>query len=628
MRLAVVAVLGVAACADDPTLRVSVEHAVAVERTTISVYESDSLTCERIEFGDLDEDELEATRVALLTIDAAGTTTGSLADLSRTDLKMIVARGYIGDGLVTAGCKTHGEIVGRDEMTVETVRASSASIGQLSLESPDPFSLQVSLRDASGAALDKNPLSWRVYAPYGADPAVSPLSPEKDDASGVWHLAKPTCTNQNGVLRIHPVPPATVGGFAIQVRASWPIEKPPLISGFTRIDPGVHPTIPVPGLAHPCAVRRGTSGPPSLLCVEPIAAGNATIVLREYSVTESGGDVSLTKLADIPLSDQDLIAVYGVDRGSVRDVYAVTQRGRVIGLRSPSVAVTTGGSQNLFGSETATDAMLLPACGDNVPRLLLRTEGPTLQRLAVMPELGGAATTFHGVISAIPNAIGLRAVGCVSELTPKGEATLRHAAVVDVPSRATMNGRQVRSVVFDCVVGADAPQCFVDLPILLAGAGFTPDGYLAGANLDASGVVISEYAVLGDPTGYRRVEFGRVAAASIPKHIVYGNFDADDKPDAFWDVENLGGTATALQVTYAQLAGALPLSALSPSQGFTVDDVFIDDVTGDGKDDVIMVGKSFSDTGTPLGYGLLVIPTQVQAAAPGFRNGDDPCASP
>ncbi len=638
MRLAVVGVLAVAACADDPTLRVDVEHEVPVERTTISVYESDSLTCERIEFGDLDEDELDATRVALLTIDASGTRTGSLADLSRTDRKMIVARGYIGEGLVTAGCTAHDEIVGNDRAKVETVRASSASLGQLSLDAPDPFSLQVSLRDASGAALASNPLSWRVYGPYGSVPAMSTPAPQNDDVSGVWHLAKPTCTNGNGVLRIHPVPPSTVGGFAIQVRASWPIETPPLISGFTRIDPAVHPMIQVPGLAHPCAVRRGTESTPRLLCAELDVVGSSNIVLREYTVSVTAGDVQLTKVADnLPVTD-DVIALYGVDRGALRDVYAIDKFGRIIGLRNPSVQVTNGSPQRFFANESATDAVLMPACGTNLPRLLLRTvtvvqiaPPMVMNKLVVMNEAngsGGPATTFHGVSSAILGSISIRAAGCVAELTPKGEPTLRHAAVIDQPVRATMTGRLLRSVVFDCILGPDADGCVVDLPIVTAGAGFTPDGFLAGANLDATGVVISKFAVLPDPSGYRRVEFGRVAAASIPKHVVYGDFDGDGKDDAFWDIENLDRSASAFQVTYAQLAGAVPLSALSQAQGYTVDELFIDDVTGDGKDDVIMIGTSFSDTGTQNGYGILVIPTQVPARMPELGNGDQPCASP
>ena len=342
-------------------------------------------------------------------------------------------------------------------------------------------------------------------------------------------------------------------------------------------------------------------------------------------MSETTGDVRVTKVgADVPV-DQEIIAVYGIDRPAARDVYAISQRGRVYGLGNPSVPAPAGNPQNLFG-EVASDALLMPACGTQIPRLLVRTDAPIMNhKLVVMPMLGGSAAPFHGVGSTTLGTPALRSVGCIAELTLKGENTPRQAAVVDLPARTTGTGRLVRSVYFDCVPGGDAPNCFVDLPIIVAGAGFTPGGLLAGANLDASGVVVSEWGVLLDPTGYRRVEFGRVAAASIPKHIVYGNFDTDGKPDAFWDIESLAGTASAFQVTYAQIAGTQQLSALSAGQGFIVDDLLVGDVTGDGKDDIVLIGKSIADTGNQDGYGIVVIPTQVPAADPKIRGTDDPC---
>jgi len=622
MRLAVVAVLGVTACADAPTLRVDVEHEVQVERTTISVYESELLTCPRIEFGDLDEDELAATRVAFLEIDAAGNTTGSLDDLSRTELKMIVARGYVGDTFMTAGCTEHGEIVGQDEVKVKTFRASSASIGGLSLDMTDPFSVQVSLRDATGAALAGSPVSWRVYAPFGAVPAQSVVPPALDDTSGVWQLAQPTCTRDNGARRLHPVPPAAVGGFAIQVRPSWPIEKPPLITGFTLIGSGVSPMFSVPSLEHPCAVRRNGIAP-TLMCIEHDVVNGTTLVLREYRVSEVGGIAEIAEIGEYPMADQDVVAVYGLDRSGGRDVYAITQRGKILRLAGPPTGVTTVGAPTLF-TETATDALLMPACGDREARLIVRTDAPMQRRLVVIPALGGPEKPFHDVMHPALGAISLHSVGCVAELGPQGVATPRQAVVIDQPVRSGP-GRLLRSVYFDCAQGESSPQCYVDLPLILAGAGFTPDGFLAAVNLDASGVVISKFAVIPDPPSYRRIEFGRVAAASIPKHVVYGDFDGDGKTDGLWDIENIDRTASTLQVSYAQLAGTQPLSALSPNLNFVLDDLLIDDVTGDSKDDIIMIGRSFDDTGSPTGSGVLVIPTQVQAKVPSLSNTDEPC---
>src|SRR2546430_5198727 len=84
-----------AACASDPTLHVTVTNpqGLPIVSTTITVYESDSLRCEDVEFSRLTDAELGAAAVTAETIDATGNTTGALSGISRTDHKVIVARG-------------------------------------------------------------------------------------------------------------------------------------------------------------------------------------------------------------------------------------------------------------------------------------------------------------------------------------------------------------------------------------------------------------------------------------------------------------------------------------------------------------------------------------------------------
>src|SRR5688500_16875092 len=109
-RLVVVLLVVVAACGDDPSLRVSVKHPTeprihdAIRSTVVTVYESDALTCTEVEFGDRTEDELFALKVAEVeTTD--GESTGTLDGVSRLDHKVIVARGRGIEGeLITAGC--------------------------------------------------------------------------------------------------------------------------------------------------------------------------------------------------------------------------------------------------------------------------------------------------------------------------------------------------------------------------------------------------------------------------------------------------------------------------------------------------------------------------------------------
>lgn len=627
MRLAVVVVLGVVACGDDPSLRVDVEHPIAVTRTTISVYEPQSFDCEDVEFGDVSDAELAAARVAELEI-AGDVVTGSLEDLSRTAPKVIVARGFDMEGtLATAGCADKGVIEGRDQITIVTDRAALASIGPLVLAGNDPFSLTVVLTDTRGVALKGHPVSWRVYGPAGSTSAPSPNVLE-DEESGVWRLEAPTCANADGVRKIHPVPPSTIGGFAVQIRPSWAIEPPPLVTGFTRIDAGLQATVPAVGIKHPCAIRSyvpvGAAAPvTSILCVEATSATDSTLVGREYRVTVSNGQARVAAFgSDFLITEPQIAAVYSVPRSdTVRDVYAVSRSGKVIGLLAPSVPPAVVSS--LRPGAIAIDALLLPRCSSLEPRLLIRVEKTTERRLVWMPATGGIDQDWNAVRGASGDVLTMRTTGCVTELDPRNVVDARQAVVVDMPSRDGTIGRQTTSAYFDCVV-PNKEQCFVDLPVPRAGVGFYPGDtpLLAGANLDASGVVVSRWAVLFDSGSYRRVELDRVAAGALPLHIVYGQFDTDGKHDSFWDTISVDPDESSFQLTYAQLAGTLPLSALSVPQPLSVVDLLVGDVTGDGKDDLVLIGSSMA-TGTAA-FGLVVLPSQIPAALPPLQ-GKDTC---
>lgn len=627
MRLAVIAVLGVAACSDDPSLRVDVEHPIEVPRTTISVYEPQSFRCEQVELGDVSEAELAAARVAEIEI-AGDVVTGSLDDLSRTAPKVIVARGFDVDGtLATAGCAEQGEIEGADRITIVTSRAALASIGPLVVAGNDPFSLTVVLTDTRGVALKGHPVSWRVYGPAGSTAAPSP-NVLADDGSGVWRLETPTCANADGVRRIHPVPPSTIGGFAVQIRPSWAIEPPPLVSGFTRIDAGVVATTPAVGIKHPCAIRSyappgGGAAVTSIVCVEATSVTDSTLVGREYRVAVVNGQARVSAFgSDFLITEPQIAAVYSVARSdTVRDVYAVSRAGKVIGLLAPSVAAAT--ASGLRPGSIAIDALVLPRCSSLEPRLLIRVEKATERRLVWMPVTGGTDQDWNAVRGPTGDVLSMRTTGCVTELDPRNVVDTRQAVVVDVPARDGTPNRQSTSAYFDCV-SPNKEQCFVDLPVPRAGAGFFPGDtpLLVGANLDASGVVVSRWAVLFDSGNYRRVELDRVSAGALPLHIVYGQFDTDGKHDAFWDTLSVDPDESAFQLTYAQLAGTQPLSALSASLPLKVDDVLVGDATNDGKDDIVLLGTSAA-TGSPI-FGLVVLPSQVPAALPPL-DGRDTC---
>src|SRR4029078_4590287 len=90
-----------AACGNSPSLHVVVEHpsGITIEKTVVSVYESENLHCEDIAFSRVGGDELDAVLVS------QAESAGELEGISRTDHKVIVARrsGAMGASR-SAGC--------------------------------------------------------------------------------------------------------------------------------------------------------------------------------------------------------------------------------------------------------------------------------------------------------------------------------------------------------------------------------------------------------------------------------------------------------------------------------------------------------------------------------------------
>ena len=92
-RLVIVLSAMLGACGEEPSLRVEVTHhpdaADIVAVTTISVYESEVVSCAKVEFGDLTEAELTAIEVDQITLGAGAPQS---LTMSREGTKVIVAR--------------------------------------------------------------------------------------------------------------------------------------------------------------------------------------------------------------------------------------------------------------------------------------------------------------------------------------------------------------------------------------------------------------------------------------------------------------------------------------------------------------------------------------------------------
>ncbi len=233
-RLVIVLSVALGACGEEPSLRVEVTHhpdaADIVASTTITVYESDVVSCAKVELGDLTAAELTATEVDQITAGAADSLT-----MSREGTKVIVARGFDEAGtFVTAGCEEKGVVGEGDVLSISTELTATVSVAGIGLDDNDPFGIVVTVTDPFVRSLPDRIVSWRVNGSDGATPITTTNLDIGSDSD--WVPSAPSCTNDNGVIRVHPTPPSTIGGFSTAVRTSWSTEPPRVFSTFTPVN--------------------------------------------------------------------------------------------------------------------------------------------------------------------------------------------------------------------------------------------------------------------------------------------------------------------------------------------------------------------------------------------------------
>ncbi len=602
MRLAVLLVIGATACGDDLSVVVDVTHPGPVARTVISVYESDSVDCTKIEFGDLDEAALAATRVAE-EIHAASGVTGDLDGISRTEDKAIVARGFNEDGeLIAAGCKLKGVVKGRDRVAIDTVPAMIISAVS---DSADPYTITVLGTKPDGGLLAKREVSWQVYAPVGSTPLNTSLATVTGDAE--WQPIKNACTNNNGVAKLHPVPPSVIGGFATRIRGSWAANTLPFETALSRADLTMPVLLRPPAtVKHACAVKiAGTTR--RLICLDTDTSSNP--IARELAISVGSGrgtfsTVGMTPLATPPVG---VFAKPAAIKGD-QDVYMVDAAGDQRALFGAPTA-----AQTLCPTCAITDFLYAPACtGDPEAKLYLQ-DGTNLR---VMSANGGATTLLSMFTDTGLVGFKLKSSGCVNQMTPQSSKLDRQVAVLDVT--VLDNGAMLTLTrgFYNC----DQLGCNkLLLPVPGAGVGFaettTGERRLVGASIDATGLVMSSWIIRPTFDMATRIDLllerDRLPAAAAPHDLVIDTLDDDAGYDMVWDIA--GPRGTTLELAYSRMAGPQRLEVVAPIANLVTDDLQLADLSGDGHPELIMVGVLGSgiNNTTPV----TAIPTHVAPAA-------------
>ncbi|HEY0253115.1 MAG TPA: hypothetical protein VGC41_16390 [Kofleriaceae bacterium] len=561
MRLCVLVLI--AACSSDPTLSVTVTHpdGLVVTKTTVTVYESTTVHCEDIALGRLDATGLEGITTSDAEIEAGSV---ELGGISRLGTKLVVARGFDANGLLSAGCVEHGEVIGDDSVEISTIRAAVVSIRPPT----DPTTsneLLVTLTDPTSQAItDARTVSWTVYGGAGAMAASGNPITIVDD--GTWEPAAPTCL-VNGEAHVHPNPPSTLGGYAVQVRVAWAVEQPPVYTALAApalatIDLGI--TLSTTA-KRPCAIRGK-----QLVCVD-----NANLA-HLYNIAITDGKATATQVgaaqSAVPMAGQNAIALLAVPR--TQNLYSVATKGALVGLFG--TADPPGNSPVCIAD--CDDAMVIPACGAAPAKILISN----VTRIHQVDPAGGAAT-FFDVTGALQTR--LDNAGCVTVLQDSAPPVLGQFATLQVTAGIlTASGTYLAS----CGAGTCK---IIDTGLARgAGVGFTggTEPRIVASTVDASGVVLVQ-AVLS--ASLQAIERGRIAAATIPDRIVAGQLDGDTDPDLFWNMTTRQGIAS-FEVAYARKVGTDNLEALSPQAALDVEDLEIGDLDGDGHGDVVIVSQA------------------------------------
>ena len=604
MRFAVVLVISAvsAACGDDLSVTVDVTHPGPVAKTVISVYESESVDCTKIEFGDLDEDALASALVAEEIHGPDGAlVSGDLDGISRTEPKAIVARGYDDTGfLLSGGCTMKGVVKGNDRVAVETV---SSMIVSILAEMPDPYQIAVLATKPDGTFLNKREVSWHVYAPIGTEPLAPNLTVSAGDSE--WQPPRGSCTNANGVVRIHPVPPSLIGGFATRIRASWAANTLPLESALSKADVTLgYPLRPPATTKHACAVKVA-GGQRRLVCLDTEVGG--TPIARELSISVGAGRANLTSTGTVSLTTPPIgvFAKPGATTGDF-DVFAVDTSGN-----QRAVFSTAPVSPTLCGGCTITDFLYMPACNapDNLAKIVLQTNATTL---GVIQASGGAMLPLGTFADMQISDLKLKSAGCVNQISPMSTKLDRQVVVFDV---TTTDGTKLTRGFYNCDPGGCNKLL---LPVPEGGVAFatstTGERRLVGPSLDATGLVMSSWVIRPTFDATTRIDLllerDRLPAAQAPHQLVVGKLDDDAGYDLIWDIPANRGTT--LELAYSRMAGDQRLEVVAPITNLQTEELILEDLSGDGHPELVLV--SALGTGMLNTTPVIAIPTHVPPA--------------
>lgn len=580
MSCGMLGMLTVVSCSDSPSLKVIVNHGASsfvLTETRVDVYESATLTCDKLRFGKVTLESIAPFRIT------DQNTTDDLQGLPRTGHIVVVAKGYVGETIAMIGCNEVDEIKQGDTLVITTKPATLVS-AQATTEKNGDVTIKVTITDIANQSIEDIPVHWTLYGPDKATFAQGKLADvTSDDEPGVYlideHAACPSAECSGGLGRVTKriAHPSLSGPFAVRPRVEWALTPSAPLTQFAgellEIDTSINlgDFNGVRRIVNPCTVFRPVGQAASLFCLHSQA--NSKIGIAQYSF--SAGSISQTvrqvdafsttiqNPMNFPvaiLSDAENVFVLSL-HGNWKKVFSTT-----LPLPSPTNETT---AWPLMDGQIVSQAVFLPACGTTPARVAALARPPlmpTAPFTAVSSSLGSAQLVPIVANGAeLPANIVLQNGGCATNVGIDPPVVYQSIVGTALPST---DGLAVGAYMTFAPGAGLFESVFSISRVPAAGyavsVGAAGDQRILTAEVDITGAVIQE-SVLSTKTGnggnntpallIRRT----FPAISLPTQIRSGNFDSGAEIDLAWMIQQ--ERTSLMQVLLDRPVGGDRLSA-------------------------------------------------------------------
>lgn len=574
-------VLGFAtACQTDPSLQVEVISDPTFElkgRALISqvdVYETDAVTCEQIEFGEVTLDQLVAFRIsqdpsALLTLN----------DISRTGGKLLVAKQSIAikrdDGttvpgeLAMIGCAQVSEIGENTKVTIDTHRLARVEFTNQSVTDTQTTKLEVriTVADIDNRPIVGRALRWKAFAPIGAtfpESGYTAVPNSQGEFVFVPVTGNDSKTDADGEVKHGFTPPNKVGPYGVAPKISWADEQPRMLTDFAEAQIRTLNREPLEKTMQCVVNREGVRD--ALYCLFEV--GSSVLLRKAVLAPDLTVTTTVLQIPTYPFNEK---AKYLAVNASASQVVVVGEQGHYGVADTAAPATKCLVPSGCGGGVTVSQVESAPSCGVDDAAIIAKYREP-LAQISRTPFGGTSALLPHGVLH------DLRAGACVVT-TDSGAETIRQAVLTAV---AGAQGRQNGGYFW--IAGDVGPTPVSPLP----GIGFLegPRPQLLYASLDVTGTIVNQAIATVVDSKRRTAVEGEVAAIALPEQILSSKIDGDANSDMLM---LYFGRRIMLQVTSARTGNGDDLSAAFIFNPTTLgSEGLLGDFDGDGVRDLLL----------------------------------------